>query len=580
MQGRWSAAKARISSMVTGTVNMAKTVGSVISYVWHSETLRKSGKSFSLQALTGMSVSSFFSFISISLKSKYDPLKESFDFKYDKVRSILWGSAPDGVTSFGGYIPDTLLFSPGSIMLCEQLLTQTMRKIPGVEGSYAEYGLVALDVATYLYLVRRSLNAWADNAFYSAAAGKAATPPVEESGFKPCPKECGETASTMADVMAFFESRADTVFCYSTALAISTIMFKLDSPIPYIGAMVLYPLLSLKYGRDILNAKLSSVGMCETHRQHILNTNNAYCMGQGASFLLGVYGVEYGISYVTGIHSSMLNDTLFNYGYTSFKLAELQIDDNLPGNEIGVNVFKYVHKATQATIKWTVSTLVAICYNPTSTVTWAQQLQNIDDIYHSAPVKLAVSLCFGKDMLSFKEFLKRPSVRSFTTVYEETLKDNVEWVNGLRRGRIPDFVLKILPGRVLSKTTKDILLKLRSKEMDEPARSMNNLIDRIYPGAFPYIHPKDEPTSLVRAESVAKARDEQKETTPAKVDGPLDRAVQAEKAREEQRVALPVSSTPGLRLLDGGRPSVRQVPPQTQQISSDARNFMMGKKQQ
>jgi hypothetical protein len=576
MQGRWAAAKARISSLVTGAVNAGKTIGGVISDVWHSETLRKSTKTFSLQALSGMSVSSFFSFFSVSFK--YDKERESF--KYEKVHPVLWGSAPNGVASFGGYIPDTLLFSPASIVICEQLLTQALRKIPGVEGSYAEYGLYALDAATYLYLVRRSLNAWVDNALYSAAAGKAATPPVEESGFKPCPKECGETASTMADLMAIFESGADTAFCYSTAYAISNLMFKIDSPLPYVGAMVLYPLLSLKYGRDILNAKLSSVGMCETHRQDILNANNAYCMGKGALFLTGVYGTEFVISYFTGINSSMINAALFNYNYTSFMLAELQIDGRLPGTEIGVNIFNYVHKATQGLVRWTVSKAVALSYDPASTVTWAQQLQNIHDKYHSAPMRLAVSMCFGSDMLSFREFLKRPSIRSYLTVYESTLKDNVEWINGLRRGRIPDFVLKVLPERVLSKTTKDILLKLRSKEMDEPARSMNNLIERIYPGAFPYIHPKDEPTSLVRAETVAKAREDQNEKGQVDVAGPLDRAAQMEKRREEQHVIPSSSTSPGFRLLSGGRSTIRQVPQDRQQISSDARSFLMGKKQQ
>lgn len=583
--GRWASIKASCSSFLSETVNLGETIGGVIKQIWQSDTLRSTAQTFSLQAWTGISLGSFFSSIPTSIQ-------------YEKTRASLWGQITNGINSFSGFIPDNTLMLTLQVTLTEQL-SHGLHTIPSVKGSYWEYGAYVVDAATYLYLLRSSFNRKINNTFYRLAVAKAATPDakfLEEQShhhrmFKPCGKECGETASTMADVMSIPESMADTLFCYSVANACSLLCFFLKNPVPYINEIVLYPLLSLKYGRDLLNAKLSSVGMCEAHRKEIIIANNARCITKGASLLFGAYGVpkiaslildSYGYTWAAAlINNEFVTNGLFAFGYMNFMTSELQITNTLPGTQPGVDIFRYVHIATQESTKWLVSKVVSVCWDPNSKVTWDEQLTKLENAYKAPAVQLAMTVCVGKDALSLRAFLKRPAVHSFITTYESSLKENVEWLNDLRYKGIARTILKLLPERVLDPATKSFLVAWGSKSMDGPARSLNTLIEKIYPGVFPYIPPKDEVSSLVRAESASKVREENKETATA---GPLDRAEQIEKKLEEQRPkplppptppSTPVVVPPTLRAI--GAPPARPALLE-RQISSDARSFLMGKK--
>lgn len=573
MQGRWTWVKSSISSLISGSINIGKAVGNVFTNIL--------GSQFLSDAISGASFSSLLSPITIYKKK------------------------PDARYALRNYFFENVLCNPAVLVMCEKQLTDYLRTMPGIEGTYAAYGLDVLDIAIYLYMVRRSLNMSVNNMFYSAALAKVATPkpiPIEDlerpahfHEIKPCPKACGETASTMADIMAMVEREVDKCFCDHPALFIYITLYYLDLSmpyldeklpyvnelIPYVGYMLFSPLLSLRLGRDVLNAKLSSVGMCEDHRQEILGANNAYCMGKGASILLSATTIQLGINFATGIKGALLYSNILNLTSNSYMLAELQIDKkSLSNKQPGWDVFKYIHTATRAAVKSLIGDVIANCYDPNSKVTWAEQTQKMYDMYHASPVRLTMKLCFGRDTLVLKEFLKRPAVKSCLDAYEITLKENIEWVNSLRSGPLVRFAAKYAPDRILSQTTKKVLRTLQSKDMDEPAKWVNDLIYRIYPKAYQYIPPKNEIASLERAEAAIKEREEKKEPL-SQTAGPLDRALQSEKAREEQQSSpVPVFSlgAPHLRLI-GQPPDVRpRLAPADSQLSADTRAFLRGKK--
>jgi hypothetical protein len=582
-QGRWASIKARCSSFFSETINAGSAFGGVIKQVWQSEALRSNMQTFSLQAWTGISFGSFFSFTPTSVQ-------------YEKTRAPLLGQMSGGITSFSGFIPDNTLLLALQVMLTEQL-SHGLHAIPGVKGTYWELGAYSVDALAYLYLLRNGWNRKINNIFSQMAVAKAATPDAkilekqshQHRMFKPCDGEkCGKTASTMADVMKIPESIADTLFCYSIANACSLLFFSLKNPLPYINEMVLYPLLSLKYGRDFLNAKLSSVSMCEKHRNEIITANNARCMAKGATLLFGVYGIpaiagwaleKYGYTWAAAlINNEFISNGLFAFGHMNFMTAELQITNTLPGAEPGIDIFKYVHITTQESTKWLVSKLISVYWDPTSDLTWSGQLAKLEEAYKAPVVQFAMTVCVGKDALSLRAFLKRPAVHSFITTHEPSLKENVEWLNDLRYTGIARTILKILPERVLDPSTKNFLDAWGSKAMDGPAESMNRLIEKIYPGVFPYIPPKDEISSLARAESASKAREE-KEVMITLV-GPLDRAEQVEKKLEERRSkpsqtpSLAQTVMPALKMI--GILPTRPAP--LEQLSADARSFLAGKK--
>jgi len=541
-----------------------------------SDYFRTAAQTFSLQASAGLSFGSFFSAIPTAIK-------------YPETRGPLLGQMPKGIASFGGFLPDNTLLLTLQVTLIEGV-SHGLRA--ATEGTYFRYGVTAFDAAAYLYLLRQKVVKSVNNSFTSAAIIKAATPdPATLQAtthkhllFKPCGKECGETASVMADFMAVPESWADLIFSYSVANACSLLLFSLKNPIPYLNEIVLYPLLSLKYGRDFLNVKLSSVGMCEAHRQEIITANNAYCLTKGASFLIGVYGIPrlisyglewYGYSWAAGlVTNEFISSGLFAWNYLSFAQAELQITNTLPGITPGVDIFKYVHVAAQEATKWTVSKLVEWVWDPASTVTWDEQLKMIDDVFHAKPTQLIMKVCVGNDLHSLKAFLNRASLYSFTKVYEKSFKENVEWLNDLRFRGVARTILKILPERILDPSTKVFLITWGSKDMDGPAKSLNNVLDKIYPGAFPYIPPTDNGLSLERAEATAKAREEAavEHKTPISLNGALDVMLQREKTKEKEEIK-PISTDQTLKFR-----AVGSARPFDQRIPDDTRAALLGYK--
>lgn len=495
MRNRIAQALSSIKASALASVSDMATFGggllSLVKSILTSKTVQQTARQTTLQTVEGMSLSAMAALPKAMLR-------------YPEAQDPIWSALWKGAVSYA--IP-AVLYRAG---LRPVLMS-------AVEGTYAQYPFYFADAVANLYFVRAGANLTLDMIFYGLAIAKTATPQPEElkhdhDSLVPCPEICGALVNQQASFMAKINGIAALKAIRLTDYTVSTFFLTFEQPIvPIVGTFVTFPFKRLIEGRLLVGNKLAAVGMCADHREDILSANNGYCFGKGLSYYLTlqllncltICSMRYLIS-LTGTtvpyySDYFVEDALEYLVWLSFTVAETQVNNALPGKERGVEIFYRPTQAVSAAITFLIDKITG-AFKPLVTenasakkaktkqdevdFTWTAPIVNF---FQSMPVQMLLTLV-NSDLLSLDKFLKRRSVEKFANAYSKTLHENIDWFKGLRKGRVPRFVLeKLVPEALVSSSSKQIVLTLRKKRWDAPVGYIEKFIHRMCPTDFSHL---------------------------------------------------------------------------------------------
>jgi len=360
-------------------------------------------------------------------------------------------------------ISANVLYYMAPVILYHAGIKPGLRMVYG-EGTYVE---AALDMAATLYFLRLAANRYNDNIYYNSLLAKDVTEKNhEESGMEPCGCE---------DVDIVKARLTNGIYYVGNILAIHCIA----SSIPYgIGDLIHLPLTAYLYGQNLLGYKISAIGNCAKHHNEIIVRNNAYAFGMGTAYLMSVNTGYYLTRYVTGVDSPFIYDAFAWIMWQASMMSSLLIDKPLPGKKEGTEIFYHGRLVTEAVMRQVTEDIIPAILRKKPGYDWITAMQNL----MSTPVMKVIShFCLDKDFRSLDLYLKRPAVRRFLRVNRKDIEGTYNYLLALRHDRIKTIGL-YLPDFLVSAQSKKILGFIKSEEMFDIFSSLNELLNRIYPG--------------------------------------------------------------------------------------------------
>ena len=206
---------------------------------------------------------------------------------------------------------------------------------------------------------------------------------------------------------------------------------------------------ALAYGQCLVEYKLSQVGMCTEHRSKEFSKNNAYILSYGFSFIVMTELLNWLLAGSTV--SFFINDATSNFVFQLYAMLALLQDKPLPGNQEGIDFFKF----NRLELSQMANTLVPALSDDSIRNRLAK---SVSAFINFPPIKLTAAslfilglfplkmfcndpmLLFSKKLLTAQELLKIRELRELVEINANTI-DAIQWIYYLRSGSIIGAVL-------------------------------------------------------------------------------------------------------------------------------------------
>ncbi len=322
--------------------------------------------------------------------------------------------------------------------LARPLATEMVRKSVGVIPGAETVAMTALDVAATLVIIKATTRAIANSAQNNLSMAKASaneTRPVEQAD-NPLTKACehGKKANLSA-------AATSTLHYYGTLFALRGFA----NTVPYADWLT-WPLEALLIGRTYLEYPLRAANNCEQHSLEILNKNNPYAFGIGASYkasdylirhyLLGSF--EAAITYYTGLKTAgptnfFIEEVLSSLLSLHFIMtANLQRNAKLPGTAPGVDIFKSFRVATDAFTESAVTQVKDALAGPKVPNWYQEGKQQFQKVINHKTVAWICKLLLDDDLQDWDKFKDRPESKLFFELYGNMLLNGIRYIQKQR----------------------------------------------------------------------------------------------------------------------------------------------------
>jgi len=370
--------------------------------------------------------------------SVYDTLKKS-----EKARTVMAQSLVANVVCYAG-----------PVVVFEGVIKPALRYIPNVEDSYLES---TLDLFSRVIFMRMAVRMFIDNTVYNACVANTITPVMPAcrhvSG---C--DCESIKKVKANLASPFYFSGNVLSAYFVGL------------VPIVGEYPGYLIKTLAYGRCLVEYKYSALGMCTDHRTEILNKNNAYSFGLGASFLMMVGMCNALLRRATGAESAFIYDALFSFFYQCYIMLALLQDKPLPGTR-GTDLFHYprmlVHSGLKDSVNWLVPKLI-------DREIRANIQEQVKSALNFSFVQIGIFTLIEKEFHSLNTLVKRPAISLFIDYNQEDINKKL---NAIIQARgYPLWLAEYAPDFIASESIKIILKILNEQVWDETIAIIKTLI--------------------------------------------------------------------------------------------------------
>lgn len=318
--------------------------------------------------------------------------------------------------------------------LAVEMVRNTISTNPVVET----VAVSALDVAATLLIIKNTTRAFANSATNNLSMAKASaneSKPVEQSD-NPLTKACEH--GKKANLSAAYNS---TLHYYGTLFALRG----LANTVPYADWLT-WPLEMLLIGRTYLEYPLRAANNCDEHSLAILNKNNPYAFGVGASYKASEWVMK---KYVLGFAEGVIEHYtgLKAAGTTNFFIEEilasmlslhfimtanLQRNAKLPGTKPGADIFEPCRDATDAFTS-SVVRKVKNCLEGPEVDDWYQEgKRNVADVLNKPVMVLICKLLLDDDLQDWTKFKDRPESKLFFELYGNMLLNAIRYIQNER----------------------------------------------------------------------------------------------------------------------------------------------------
>lgn len=435
-----------VESIISTAATAVSTVGSVAHYLYSSKGFRAGLSDWLTQSMEG-----FWRALS---PSNYTTM-----IKTDKT-SGLWLS---GMASTFMRIAPVMLYRTIARPLATEMVRNSVGSVPGAET----VTMTALDVAATLLIIKATTRTLANNVENSLSMAKASaneSKPVEQAD-NPLTKACvhGKKANLSA-------AATSTLHYYGTLFALRGFA----NSIPY-GDLVTLPLEMLLIGRTYLEYPLRAANNCDAHSLEVLNKNNPYAFGIGASYKATEYLTKH---YVLGAVEAVIEHYtgLKTAGPTNFFIEELlsamlslhfimtsnlQRNAKLPGTKPGVDIFEPCRDATDAFAQSVIAKAKRALAGPKVDNWYEEGKKQFQAVTNHTVMVWICKLLLDEDLQNWEKFKDRDESKLFFALYGNMLLNGIRYVQK-KRART-DYKLIDQANQYAMNTDKDeSFLKIKS----------------------------------------------------------------------------------------------------------------------
>lgn len=331
----------------------------------------------------------------------------------------------------------------------------------------ADTAIPLMDALTLYLLCRQAMGAMADKLIYNASISKAAY--QEANADFLALKGCG---CQMADIVP---GMLMSPFYYlGDVVAIHMVCAYLPG-----GAYLMPPLVMLREGQALLEYQISARGYCEKHMLDVMNKNNGYAFGYGASYVVLSWTMNGVLSIITDRHNPLITKAFDSLLYQYFIFMAYQIDRPLPGKKPGVDFFRYSRLVTQTMVKEVAVWLEKQINQKKTATEWAHIQKHVTEF---PPFKLSVRLLVPSRLKSLDEYIHSRAGELYLNYFGDSLQGTIEWVLNLREQTLVmriNSVSGYLPKFIMSDTTAKLLSVALDEKMESVLKSADDFLEKV-----------------------------------------------------------------------------------------------------
>ena len=330
------------------------------------------------------------------------------------------------------------------------------------DNAWVEFAAVSsLDLAATLYFTRNTVRGFADSSVAGMAMAKASADEslIQSPGHNPLVDACPDDVNDQAAA-----GLNSTIYYYGNRLALHALACSL----PY-GNYLSLPLQAIFYGRTFLEYPLGAAGNCMDHRLEVLNKNNPYAMGLGASFLVAHRVLQALIERYTGARGYFIDEALASMLSLHFiMVTNLSRNLPLPGTKPGIDPFYQSRVLTDSVAKETVS-YIERHFKSKEEGDWYQDLKQTLHRKWQLPAVRAARFALLDESLQDYEKL---ALRSTSRLYLELCGEDIEQaLKGIIEMRADTYYQTV-------DYFKDFMPDVRSGERKKLSAIMNKYLDQ------------------------------------------------------------------------------------------------------
>lgn len=333
--------------------------------------------------------------------------------------------------------------------------------------SVADTAIPIMDALTLYFLCRQAMGAMVDKVVYNSTLSKAAY--QEASTDFLALKGCGCSPADMVPglLMSPFYYLGDT-------LAIGMVCAYLPG-----GKFLFPPLMMLREGQALLEYQLGARGYCEKHLLEVMNKNNAYAFGYGASYVLSSWTVNGLIALFTDRYNPLVVKAFESLLYQYFIFMAYQMDRPLPGKKDGIDCFRYSRLVTQTMVKEVAAWLEKQIANQKASTEWERIRKHVSEF---PPFKLVVRFLVPSQIKSLDAYMRSPAGELYLDFFGDSLQATIQWVLELREKTLVVRIHSVsgyLPKFILSESTAKLLNILLNEKMEVVLNTANEFLEKV-----------------------------------------------------------------------------------------------------
>ncbi len=295
---------------------------------------------------------------------------------------------------------ENIIYYAGSVLLFENVVKPVIFYVPYSEIPQVEE---SLDMLAKIFFMRIAIKMFAYNTVYNICLNNAVVGSLDTNQkLKGC--DCQTIEKIKANLASPF---------YFTGNLVTAGLIGL---IPGVGKYPASFLKTLAYGQCLVEYRYSELGMCTSHRDEVIQANNAYCFGLGLS-LFGVTQFFYCVtSNMTGTESDFIYDAIFSYIFQYYILIALLQTEPLPGKKEGIHFFKYSRVVVDTALTDSLSWIIPRLSNENKRGYYREKFELITEF---VLVKGVTQVLIDNNLKSFEKFVQTPAMNLFIDLHQD-----------------------------------------------------------------------------------------------------------------------------------------------------------------